>query len=89
MKTKLITENVWSAIKDTDKSNINNSPIWSKCYKDEEMDDETKSLNNTWYRYTVKFDGPKPVQVTGMKTIKSHKNENENKKRVDSSKNRR
>jgi hypothetical protein len=67
---KQITEVVWSPIKDTNKKNINNSPIWAQCYKDEEMNEEVRKISNVWYKYTVKFDGLTPVHVTGMKTIK-------------------
>jgi len=67
---KQITEIVWSPIKDTDKKNINSSPIWKQAYKDEEMNDKVRKISNVWYRYTVKFDGTKPIHVTSMKTIK-------------------
>lgn len=64
----LLTEIVWSPIKDTSKKDIKKSPIWKQCYKDEEMTKEITSITETWYRYEVKFDGLVPVQVTKIST---------------------
>ena len=66
----MISEIAWSTIKDTNSTDINNSPIWKDCYKDEEMTEELKQSSFVWYKYTIKFDGTKPVQLTKMETIK-------------------
>ena len=71
----MIKEIVWSPIKDTNKSNIANSPIWNQCFRDEEVNDDVFKISNTWYKYIVKFDGLKPIQVTSMKTIKGNRND--------------
>ena len=69
----LITEVAWSPIKDGDRTNIKNSPIWTSpdCYKDSEMNETIMAKHNVWYKYIIKFDGLVPVQVTGIKTIKN------------------
>ncbi len=67
----MTTENVFSPIKDNGiEKNVINSTIWKNCYKEEELTDEIKEGNLSMYRYTIKFDGLKPVQVTNVKKIK-------------------
>ena len=67
------TEIAWSPIKDTNKKNINSSPIWKQCWKEEEMNDEIRSLCDTWYKYTVKFDGLKAIHCTDMKVLQKRR----------------
>jgi len=50
-------------------SNINESPIWKKAYKPEELTEEVRNMHPVWYEYTIKFDGVKPIQMTKMKEI--------------------
>lgn len=57
----MITEKVYSPINDQKiRQNLNNSPIWSECYREEEIKDVSKPL----YCYSIKFDGLVPIQVT-------------------------
>ena len=72
----MITEIVWSPIKDMDKKNINNSPIWKQCWKDGEQTEEDWRITDTWYRYTVKFDGLKAVHCTNMKIERRNRGTN-------------
>jgi len=60
---------VYSAVEDKKiKTDINNSPIWKKAYTEEEYLDNTRRYP-VWFKYTFKFDGTKPVQLTKMKKI--------------------
>lgn len=57
----MVTEKVYSPIFDKSlATNIQNSPIWGECYKEDEIADVNKSL----YCYSIKFDGLVPIQVT-------------------------
>ena len=64
----MITENVYSPVFDSNiKKELNNSPIWKECYKEEEL---TNSLRNKGlWCYTIKFDDTRPIQVTNVKSI--------------------
>jgi len=63
----MITEKVYSPIEDKNiKRNLQHSPIWKNCYKE----DETKP-NGMMYIYTIKFDGLKPIQVTKISKKKN------------------
>lgn len=66
----MTTEKVISPVKD-DKinSHLNDSPIWKKAYKPEEITDRIKGMHPAWYEYTIKFDGLKPIQCTKFKEI--------------------
>jgi len=60
---------VYSAIDDQKiKSDLNNSPIWKKAYTEEEYLQNPR-LYPIWFKYSFKFDGLKPVQLTKMKKI--------------------
>ena len=55
----MTTEEVFSPIEDKGiKKNLNTSPIWKDCYKKDEQFPKVQM-----YRYVIKFDGLKPVQV--------------------------
>lgn len=60
---------VYSPIEDKKiKSDLNNSPIWKKANTEEEYLDNPRRYP-VWFKYTFKFDGLKPVQLTKMKKI--------------------
>jgi len=64
----MTVEVVLSPIKDEKiNSNINNSPIWKKAFKPEEVTEEVRHKHNKWFQYYVKFDGLIPIQVTKFK----------------------
>lgn len=66
----MTTEKVISPIKDEKmNSNINNSKVWSKAYKLEEITPEIRAKYPVWYEYHIKFDGLKPIQMTKFKEI--------------------
>lgn len=51
------------------RENIDNSPIWKgKRYHESELSIAEKE-NSVLYEYSFKFDGLKPVQVTGVKKL--------------------
>jgi len=50
------------------KTNINGSPIWKKASTEEEYLENPKRYP-TWFKYSFKFDGLKPVQVTNVKKV--------------------
>lgn len=55
----MVTEQVYSNIWDENISDhLDISPIWKECFKDEDKPENVK------YRYTIKFEGVLPVQVT-------------------------
>lgn len=66
----MTTEIVYSAIKD-DKinSHLNNSEIWKNAYHLDEITKEFKDSHPIYYRYTIKFDGLRPIQCTKFETV--------------------
>jgi len=61
--------NVYSPVEDkTIKNNINDSPIWKKASTEEEYVENTRRYP-IWFKYSFKFDGLKPVQVTNVQKI--------------------
>lgn len=72
---KLRTELIYSNIYDRNiAKNIEESPIWDKCYHKE--DEESLNAN---YVYTIAFDGLKPVQVKNITVRIDDKNREESK----------
>ena len=67
----MITESVWSPIKDDSRKDMNNSPIWKNCYREDEMTPAIKGKSLVWYTYQVKFDGLTPIQCTKFKEVKN------------------
>lgn len=64
----MISEKVYSPTLDKNiYKDIDNSPIWKRAYKSEEIHDIHEQ---EYYEYTVKFDGLTPVFVTNIKRIK-------------------
>lgn len=63
------TIKVYSPIEDKKiRENLNGSPIWNLAYHEDEL--STAKVNHTdIYEYTVKFDGLKPIQLTGIKKL--------------------
>jgi len=66
----MITEVVWSTIKDDSRKDLKNSPLWAHCYREDEMTPSLKLSSSTWYVYQIKFDGLTPVQCTKFKEVK-------------------
>jgi hypothetical protein len=65
MKQELTTVDIYSPIHDNKiKSNISGSEIWNECYHEDEL---SKDKRKEMFRYTMKFSGTKPVQVTNIK----------------------
>lgn len=57
--------NVISPVLDSKiQEHINESPIWHNAYYEEDITDEVYRKYNSWYMYSVKFEGLKPIQCT-------------------------
>lgn len=62
----MTTEQIFSPVKDEKMaSNLLDSPIWKESYTEDEylMIKETHAYD-AWYKYTIKFEGLKPIQLT-------------------------
>jgi hypothetical protein len=74
----MITEKVYSPIEDKNiHTNLNNSPIWKECHKEEEVGDVRKPL---WI-YWIKFDGTTPIQVTKIQSPTQTRQRNDKKRK--------
>lgn len=63
------TEQIWSPIEDKKiAENLDTSKIWMKAFKPEEVT-PTMLAATSWWVYTIKFDGIKPIQVTKIKNV--------------------
>lgn len=63
-------ETVISPVKDEKmNSHLNDSEVWKKAYTKEEITDRIRGMHTTWYEYTIKFDGLKPIQMTKFREI--------------------
>lgn len=63
------TVKVYSPVNDENiQKDLNGSPIWKKAYHESEVV-EAQKLNSEMYEYSIKFDGLKPVQFTGVKKL--------------------
>lgn len=67
----MITEKVFSPYHDKDiKKNLNDSEIWNKAFKQDELTNEIKDKYKFMYLYVIKFEGLTPKQVNKVKLIK-------------------
>jgi len=62
-------EVVISPVLDKQMHDPNNSPIWKKAFKAEEITDRIRGMHPAWYEYHIKFDGLKPIMLTKFKEI--------------------
>jgi len=68
MGANLVDEKVYSPVNDIDiKKHLNESEIWKNAFKKEELTKEVLNKYPNMFEYSVKFDGLKPVQLTGVK----------------------
>jgi hypothetical protein len=68
MGSSLVDEKVYSPVNDTDiRKHLNESEIWKTAFKMEELTKEVLNKYPNMMEYSVKFDGLKPVQLTGVK----------------------
>jgi hypothetical protein len=66
----MTNEIVISPVKDEKmNSHITTSEVWKQAYKEEEINEKVIGLHSKWYKYNIKFDGLKPVQMTKMKEM--------------------
>jgi len=52
--------------KDRSLKALDTSPIWGQCYHE----DEERPLTNDMWRYDMKFEGLKPIQITNVVHLK-------------------
>jgi hypothetical protein len=64
----MTTEIVLSTIEYTGKDAVN-ADFWKECYTEGEVTPEMRTSGKQWYKYQVKFDGTKPVQITKAEKI--------------------
>lgn len=50
------------------RENLDGSPIWKKAYREDELKIAEKE-NSELYEYSIKFDGLRPRQLTGVKKL--------------------
>jgi hypothetical protein len=68
---KMVTEKVFSPYDDKNiDKNLNDSDIWKKAYKEDEITDDVKRQYQFMFLYKIKFNGLTPVQVLNKKMIK-------------------
>lgn len=63
------TVRVISPVQDNDlRTNLKNSPIWKEAYTETELAIASKK-HTELYEYSIKFEGLKPMQLTGVKKL--------------------
>lgn len=68
MGSGLVDEKVYSPVNDIDiRKHLNESEIWKNAFKKEELTKEVLNKYPNMFEYSIKFDGLKPVQLTGVK----------------------
>ena len=68
-KIKYETVKVYSPVEDKGiKKNLVDSPMWEKAIHADDLAEEL-TPGKVLYEYTIKFDGPKPVQVNNVKKV--------------------
>jgi hypothetical protein len=67
----MTTENVITSIFDPkiQDKNFNNKEFWLHSYHPEDFSDETRKTYKKWYKYTIKFENTKPIQLMKYKEI--------------------
>jgi len=64
----MTTEIVLSTIEYTGKDAVK-ADFWKGCYHEDEVTPEMRMTGKQWYKYQVKFDGTKPIQITKSEKI--------------------
>ena len=49
--------------------NLIDSPIWSKCFTKDELTETERKKHTKMFKYSVKFNGLRPVQVTKITEV--------------------
>lgn len=66
----MTTEVVYSPILDEKmQAHLNDSEVWKQAYHKDEITDEIRNKYPRLFKYTLKFDGLKPVQLTKMEAV--------------------
>lgn len=74
MTKKSIIETVISSVYDDKIQNhITESPIWLRAYHESEMTNEIYQKSDSWYKYSIKFNGLIPMQCTKIEKFKLNK----------------
>lgn len=66
----MTTEIVVSPVRD-DKMNshIKESEVWKNAYHTDEVTEEIRMKHNSWFEYTVRFEGLTAIQMTKFREI--------------------
>ena len=61
-------EIVYSTIHYTGKD-AENADFWKECYHPDDITPDLLTNGKRWFKYTVQFQGLKPIQITKLETI--------------------
>jgi hypothetical protein len=50
-------------------SHLNDSEIWKKAYKIEEITDKVRGMHPGWWEYTIQFSNTTPIQCTKIREL--------------------
>lgn len=64
----MIVETILSPIKNETKE-VEKASFWTECYHEDEVTPQMLKNGKDWYRYHVKFDGTKAIQITKTEKI--------------------
>ena len=64
----MTTEIVLSTIEYKGKDPVN-ADFWKECHHEDEVTPEMRTNGKQWYKYHVKFDATKPIQITKTERI--------------------
>ncbi len=64
----MTNETVLSTIEYTGKD-AQKADFWKDCYHEDEVTPEMRTTGKQWFRYQVKFDGTRPIQITKSERI--------------------
>ena len=69
-KQDTAVETVYSPVKDEKmQSHLDDSEVWKQAYHEEEITEEDRRKHPRWYKYTLKFDGLRPIQLTKFEAV--------------------
>lgn len=64
MTVEVVLSPIKNEVKDPDKASF-----WKECYHEDEVTPQMLKNGKDWYRYHVKFDGTKAIQITKTEKI--------------------
>lgn len=64
----MTNETVFSTIEYKGKDPVN-ADFWKECYHSDDINPDLLNNGKQWYKYRVKFNGLKPIQITKSEKI--------------------